>query len=509
MIGPKLAAFALLAFSATATGQTSPAQPTPAELRARAAARGWGETLRMDAQALHDDIAANHPGIFNGSDPGFRRLNDEQLRIALGRAATARTYAAHFYALREYVAAFNDGHLDLGAFGASPGDDSHWPGFLTAYGADGEQRVAVRADDGPLPLGARLVGCDGRSAEQVLAENVGRFAGRWMLRSQRMDWGRALFADDGNPYARRPQRCTFAVDGQPREIVLNWQSIPHRELVQKFRSLAPQVRREFGDRTLLDGTRWVTLGSFNADPQSQGGRALPPLIAALRSDRDALARARAIVLDLRANDGGSSDWSRQIAEILWGRPAMNRLHGPPVRVDWRVSEANLASMREGRDRQSAGGHLSPEARHWFDVVITGLGQALARGEHGLWRHPADSVPVRTAPATADPPGLAGPVYILTDAGCASACLDAVDLWRALGAVHVGVTTSADTFYMDVRNVALPSGIVGASIPRKVFRGRPRGDNVPVVPVHPFMGDIADTAALERWIAGLPESRRRR
>jgi hypothetical protein len=514
MIGHKLAAAALLAVSASVAAQTPPTPPTPptpAELRARAAERGWGETLRMDAQALHDDIAANHPGVVNDEDPGFRRLNDEQLRIALQRAATAHSYADHFFALLEYAAAFNDGHLELGAFGATPGTAAgglQWPGFLTVYGADGEQRVGSRADDSPLPVGARLVSCDGRSAERVLEEVVGRFNGRWMLRSQRMRNGFALFISEGNPYARRPERCIFETAGQNREIALIWRQLAWREFAERMRVLVPQTRREFDARTLPDGTRWIKLGSFNADPDSPSGRALPPLIAALRSDRAALAHAPAIVLDLRANNGGSSDWSRQIAEIIWGRTALDRLPGGSVRVDWRVSEANLASLREGRDRESAGGHLSPQMQRWFDTAITGLAGALARGEHGLWRHASDNGPVRAAPPAADQPRRFGPVYVITDAGCASACLDAVDLWRALGAVHVGQTTSADTFYMDIRHVALPSGIIGVSVPRKVFRGRPRGDNVPVVPVHPFAGDIADTAALERWIAGLPEHHRR-
>jgi hypothetical protein len=505
-----LAASVPAAAQAPPTPSTPRAPPTPADLRARAAERGWGETLRLDAQALHDEIAANHPGVVNDEDPGFRRLNDEQLRIALERAVTARTYAAHFYALRAYASAFNDGHLDLGAFGATPFENTHWPGFLTAYGADGEQRVATRADDSPLPLGARLIGCDGRSAEQVLEENVGRFAGRWMLRSQRMGWGGELFADWGNPYVRRPQRCTFDVTGQTREFVLNWQPIGQPELVRKFYNLAPQVRREFGARSLADGTRWITLGSFNAAPESASGRALPPLIAGLRADRKALARARAIVLDLRANRGGSSDWSRQIAEIIWGRSALARLPRDTAVVDWRVSEANLASLRESRDRQLAGGTLSPEMRRWFDGATTGLAEALARGEHGLWRQrEEEEAQTRGTPRRRDRQRLAGPVYVITDAGCASACLDAVDLWRSLGAVHVGQTTSADTFYMDIRSATLPSGFIGVSMPRKVYRGRSRGANEPVVPVHAFAGDIADTAALERWIPGLPELQRRR
>jgi hypothetical protein len=62
--------------------------------------------------------------------------------------------------------------------------------------------------------------------------------------------------------------------------------------------------------------------------------------------------------------------------------------------------------------------------------------------------------------------------------------------------------------MDVRQLRLPSGIGGVSVPMKVYRGRPRGSNEPVVPTHVFAGDITDTAALERWIATLVPARPR-
>lgn len=58
--------------------------------------------------------------------------------------------------------------------------------------------------------------------------------------------------------------------------------------------------------------------------------------------------------------------------------------------------------------------------------------------------------------------LAGPVYLVTDYSCMSACLDAVDLWLALGAVHLSQETSADTLYMDIRHAKLPSGLGGSA-----------------------------------------------
>ena len=73
----------------------------------------------------------------------------------------------------------------------------------------------------------------------------------------------------------------------------------------------------------------------------------------------------------------------------------------------------------------------------------------------------------------------------------------------MGAVQVGQVTSADTVYMEIRRQPLPSGLMDAAIPMKVYRDRPRGNNEPYRPDFPWTGDMTDTAALEAWILALP------
>jgi hypothetical protein len=466
--------------------------------------RDWGAALRQDARALHDDIAANHPGPLNRRDPGFANRNDAQLALALRRARDARNYADYFFALRQYVASFNDGHMGFGAYGDTP-NEFRWPGFLTSYEAGEDIKVILTTDEAGVPVGARLLGCDGMTADQYAAATLGKMWGRWNLESQRLTLGRLLFLDEGSRYIPQARSCHFEVDGRRRAVPLQWRPMGPSERSERMKMVFPRdSSREFGARVLKDGSRWYSIPSFDGEPQSPAGKALPPMIAAMRADRGALAAAPAIVLDLRGNGGGSSDWSRQIAEVLWGRAAIRRLPTTKVYVDWRVSRANLEAIQDAYSRRAAGSTLSPEARAWFETVIKGLSEAMARGER-LWRQPDEEAGQNSDVAEAPEPPvpvLRGPVYLLTDATCGSACLDAVDLWRELGAVHVGQTTSADTLYMEVREVRLPSGIGAVSMPMKVYRGRPRGSNEPVVPVDAFKGDIRDTAAIERWIATL-------
>lgn len=464
--------------------------------------RDWAATLRADAQAFHDDIAANHPGPVNALDPGFARHNDAVLALALRRAARVKDYPGYRFAMSAYAASFDDGHVAAFASDKAPSLASRWPGFLTGFNASGAQVVMNRADDSPLPLGARLISCDGLKADALAAEDVGAFDGRWFLASRRAFRGGRLFVDQGNPFIRRPARCAFSVEGQRVVVTLAWRGIPDDELVRRLGDTNQRTREPIGARLLPDGTRWFTLSGFDGNPAGDDAKALTPMIAAMRGDREALRRAPRIVLDLRGNNGGSSDWSLQVAQILWGEAAVARIPDESY-VEWRASPAVLDAMRTYQARFDAAPDSTPRVKAYFATITRGLAEAIA-AHAKLWREPGEPSGPTVGQAAVTPLGV--PVYFITDTGCGSACLDAVDLWRAMGAIQVGQETGADTLYMDVRNPVLPSGLTRIAVPMKVYRGRPRGPNVPVKPDYAYPGDLRDTAGLARWIATLPPKR---
>jgi len=460
--------------------------------------RDWAATLRTDAQAYHDQIADNHPGPYNKLDPDFARRNDAGLASALRRAATVRDYPGYLWAMRGYVASFNDGHVALDLDQPAP-LPIRWPGFLTGFDGTGRQVVMTRADDVPLPLGAVLESCDGIDAEHLAARNVGAFRGRWELVSQRATNGGRLFLDAANPYIKRPVRCSFKVDGKLKDVTLSWRDLPDADLDTPFAATAPRAHPEFAARTLADGTRWFSLPGFNGDPDSADAKSLTPIIKSMRKDAIAIAAAPRIVLDLRGNGGGSSDWSYQIAAILWGQAAVNALPSGSEGVDWRASAGNIATLEGYRTAWQNSADVSQAAKDWAVRTAKGMTSARALGQ-ALWRE-IDADEAKLA-ATSVAPVLKARVFVLTDWGCGSACLDAVDLWTALGGIHVGQETSADSLYMDVRQVALPSGFARAVIPMKVYRGRKRGSNVPARPAYAYKGDMRNTDQLERWIIDL-------
>lgn len=463
--------------------------------------RDWAAALRIDATAMHEAIATSHPGPVNPEDPGFAAHNDAQLARALDRARRANSFAHYFYAMQEYASSFDDGHLSYGVWGATPDSDPRWPGFLTRYDANGHKRVFVSIPWSGVPLGARLQSCDGREADQVARDRVGSRFGRWTLAAQRQAFGAMTFLDTGNPYVAEVRRCRFQHADRRIDVTLKWRA-SDEDVYGRYVFAAPR-RAEVGQRRLADGTHWFTLPSFNGNPDSPTGKQLRALLSYLDENAGAVRAAPAIVLDLRGNGGGSSDWSHQIASRLWGPDLIASRPDAPMTISWRASADNVAAIRALFGERSKGGNLPPEVVDWFTNTIAGLEKAVAAGDP-LWIIKPE--PRRAKERSRKRPirRMRGPVYVLTDLNCMSACLDAVDLWTRLGAIPIGQETGADTLYMETRQVRLPSGLGGFSLPMKVYSGRARGKNAPVRPRHPFHGDLADTAALEHWILTLPE-----
>ena len=58
--------------------------------------------------------------------------------------------------------------------------------------------------------------------------------------------------------------------------------------------------------------------------------------------------------------------------------------------------------------------------------------------------------------------------------CASACLDALDVFAHFPNTKlIGAPSSADSVYLEVRVQALPDGLAKVVIPTKLYRDRPR------------------------------------
>ncbi|RZJ89446.1 MAG: peptidase S41 [Brevundimonas sp.] len=501
MIHTQLLALGVAAlFAAPATAQE--ATPSP-----MTQPHDWGALLKQDATAAHAAIIDSHPGVQDSLNPGFRSQADAGLAVALERAKTASTAGGWWWALRGFIASFDDGHVQLGLTDPSWSFPTRWPGFLTAYRGD-DAVVATRdeSDASTPPVGARLLDCDGVSAADLGAQRIGAFRGRWFLEAQKVSFGDWLFLSAQNPWISEMRTCRFETGGRAASYDLAWRPLEGDALRARRTAAGRQPSIDFGFRRLPDGGYRLAMPSFDGDPSGEAFPALTALLAEAEAKQAELRAAPYVMLDLRGNGGGSSHWSQHIARTLWGDDWLSAHGEAPIQgIEWRASQANLDAIRAYlAEWRAAGVPEDDERMVWGLRIEAGMVAAMAEDKPYWSDMAAPPDGSMAAPEAADPPLLMqGPVYVITEAGCGSACLDAVDLWKAAGAVQVGRETSADTVYMDVRDQALPSGLARMAIPMKVWRGRARGNNEPQTPARLFDGDMADDDALMAWIAALP------
>ncbi len=464
---------------------------------AQSATSDWSGTLLKDLDAADIAMRGSHPGAVDLQNPGFGTQLDAALALARARAATTDSFAGYWWAMKGYAASFNDGHVSLNALAGAPELPTQWPGFLTGFDGDAQRVMTTDGGAGRPPLGARLLSCDGVDAQTLAARRVGDFSGRWNLQASRIHGGGEVLLEQGNPYVPTLHACLFRVDGHETSYALQWQPLAAAERKDRLADTRRSFRPANGWHTLPKGGYWITTSSFNADPTQQNFKQLTALLEQLAPRAEALRQAPLIVLDVRGNSGGASQWSIELARLIWGRAAVDALPDHSG-VEWRTSEANIAQLRSFQQKLKQAPDASPELLGMLDTVTEGMALARARGE-ALWRQPTDGTVATAPPAVPAGPVHSGRVVVVADAACGSACLDALDLWKRLGALQVGVETSADSLYMDVRPERLPSGLARISVPMKVFRGRVRGSNQPHVPDHRYPGDMRDTPALEAWL----------
>ena len=456
-----------------------------------AATPSWSALAKIDIDAIHDELKANHPAMVDTTPLGKRYqqwLEDGRTR-ALHDAESATTGADYARVLRRYVVGFEDGHIGV-SFDGLP--DAEWPGFFTREVAPGRIEVSAVGKDAPLPPGATLEQCDGRDARQLMDELVVPYRVNPGIPHQRGEMSTRLmlsFPDD----TRRPTRCRFLVDGAPHDITLQWRKTGD-DIGGIIERAAGTASAPLGMRT-VDDVVFISAPSFHLfDKDADTMRAM---LERIDKERETLQRAPWIVIDVRGNGGGNSNWGDQLASVLYGEPlAASIANSFDWSIDWRATPHNAQVMRDNAASQRKNGMT--DVADGSDEIAKAIDAAVAAGEPYLHR-PAATKPYEK-PAKSP---YAGKVFFLTDNICASACLDFADLMlRMPGVVHIGLPTSADAVYIDNYGFALPSGKARIGTSLKVYRNRVRGNNEWYTPQHAWTGGTMDDAAIAAWVKTL-------
>lgn len=456
------------------------------------AGAAWRSIAEADARAALELVAANHPGAVPAlGDTAFL----ERLRVARRhvdeRLPLVRSYGGYNALMNGVAADFRDGHIWAGSLVAF--NVRKWAGILPVR-RGGRWVVGLQEAQAGEPdlKDAEIVSCGGEAFDHWARERIGQFGGNPHLEAELARRAPVLLLDDDNPFLAVPRSCTFrGADGASKELPLAWRQILQSGLVERAgRALRPAIAGMAV--TPFAGGYWIGLGNL--------GSGAAEVVAAVRRGQQDLLAAPMVVLDLRGNGGGDSAYARQIAELLAGPEAMRAISVAPedcAGAYWRASPFVLETV----DTLAASG--DPERARRFGALADQIRQALAAGQPFAPALPACAAQVAPrATATAAPPLLMrGRLVLVTDQRCFSSCLIAADIFRKLGALHVGEQTDMSTRYMEVREIPLPSGLRTFSTLQKVALGL--GALGPYTPQRPYPGVLADDAALKAWVAALP------
>lgn len=422
----------------------------------------WPAMAERDLRAIHDAIRDNHPGPVDPENPHFRDWLEAGLSAAAREAAGAKSYSDYVRAVRRYTNGFQDGHVSMD-FTVAP-RAIEWTGFVAGDRGDGEAAILYAEPDSGVKAGDRVEGCDGRSLDAMMKARVDPYFWNSAIPHARMRQVQALFVANPDEKESRPLLCRFSSG----EVRLSWRSRDSGEYYKLF-NRALSGDSDFAIRQ-VDGIWFVRLPRFWLMADDDLAK-LNALVAELKTKAAAL-RGATIVFDVRGNGGGNSLWGTRFASALWGDDWVEWVEaGFDSRHDVRVSPANIRKVAEIVDTVKK--RNMTEALPYWTTMLERMHAAAAAGQPFVRMGEAPTPPSGPAP----PNPVSGRVFLLTDAGCASACLDFADLMLRLpGVTQIGLPTYADAVYIDVNQAELPSGLGRLDYGMKVFRHRVRANN---------------------------------
>jgi hypothetical protein len=458
-----------------------------------AADNPWSQLARTDLDFVYKTLQENHPAAIDQENPAFKAWLERGYGEAKAGARAAQSLPDTKRMLARYLAGFADGHLVVGF--NQQAAQVKWPGIVMGRIGNRYQVTGLARDwNGDLPaIGAELVACDGRAPDALMNDDIlpVLFNLPTLASVKNRNMFHLFLDDDLVPH--QYARCTFSRNGEKQEYALSWQRIRQSGYEQYWDAANPRASKRSTITRLAPATWWVHLPNFQPDAAAEAE--LKKLIATMPT----LRAADLVVFDLRGNNGGNSQWGEDVLAGLYGKPFMDyrmALQDSKSYTEWRVSEGNLKHVDWIAAEQIRQFGADSEAAAEFTGLATRMRAALKAGQPFVRQSAAKPAPARTAP----PAMSRARAILVTDASCASSCLNGADTVLSLPDVrHFGQTTGADTVFMDVRKVDLPSQLGVLVFGQKVDRAGLRANNQPWVPSLQYDGQIGETENVQAWV----------
>jgi hypothetical protein len=467
---------------------------TPIVARAQGAdsAAWWRETAHKDLAAAREVMSGKFITALNSPGPEWQRTLEAATRDAERDLARVRDAASYQSVLKRFISTFDDAHVRA-RFKPARVVSQEWPGFLVRY--VGGQFKVVESDRRDVRVGAAITGCDHKPIDQVLSEIIPyeQVRRHLELESTRSTLARILFVDAAGSLRPRPSQCRIG----GFDVALNWQPVAADRLAKLNAAHGSYTNSDASITAFGGNGAWVRMGTFG--PNGDAARQFAAIIERAPSLRD----KDVIVFDVRGNGGGSYNWFMGFIDALYGEPYAD--YYARARLQFaNVMSGDMGSGRGGGGRGAGRGGPPPDAQR--TPPDRGLGDLGSRttpraGTNGATLRVIAAPDPQAAPAGPPPPNsVRAKVFVLTDNGCASACISFVDEMRRFpGVLQIGRDTYVDSRPGSPMNFDLPSGEASISVPSMVREVRERGDNFAWQPEIYFDGDISNTDAVREWI----------
>lgn len=466
----------------------------------------WPALTLSDIDAVDDWVKEVYPAWVDPANPSFRQTWAAAVRTARARVSEVRSRHGHTAIVRALLNATSDPHVVFS--GAAQSRQVAWAGI--GLERRGSNYVATRlgtfaaTPEGAEVADSHFAGCDGRSADDTLRHHLDPWRTAWDIPGNASMYAASIFVDLENPFVPRPVSCRFRrATGAYIDLHLNWED-EDREVVSRglepFRRIRP-VSEEIGLDFHEDKSTWITVGNFGLEAPHA---ALRDRIAA---ERERITSSPYIVIDLRGNLGGNSELADRMIESLWG-PGGAQSSIPGREKLWRASDAVIVEARTLRQRLSQWPDVPTGVLAAIDHMIPRLEASRSAGQVFYTEEtPFTSPSPAPAPSLRSGRGLKAPVYVLTDGGCVSTCIVAVNALRRAGALQVGDPTQRQTRYVEAWfQRPLPSGYGEVILPIALIPFAEQelgGGSVDL----PWTGSANDEGGLKRFIASDAMSRR--
>lgn len=252
--------------------------------------------------------------------------------------------------------------------------------------------------------------------------------------------------------------------------------------------------KHFSIKEIFPNCAWITLPTFAPDKEQQ--KELELIIDQISQYR----RSNLIVFDVRDNTGGNSQWGTKILENLFGKYNVTEClynMNKNVEVDWRASKDNTAYLSKLTTYIVNQFGQNSQEESYFKAIEEGVRNAYDKNQTFYTEHTKSQ-----ATSSCKMQNLVtAQIVVITSSQNVSACLDFIDEIKDVDpeAILIGQTTDADSVYMEVRTIDVPSCIGTLQFPIKMYRNRHRGHNVPYVPDIAYPENIISKEDKDQWL----------